>query len=108
MKRLGAFSATAFVKLRFLVLLGWIVAVVWVLVSLPALEGSSSGSLHELLLANTPAVRAEQISIERFSFPLLSRTIVVVRNPRGLPAQRQASVVRLASQLSYHQLPAYV
>ena len=107
MKRLGALSAMAFVKLRFLVLLGWIAAVVWVLVSLPALEGSSSGSLRELLPANTPAVRAEQISIERFSFPLLSRTIVVVRNPRGLPARRQASLVRLASQLSYHQLPAY-
>jgi putative drug exporter of the RND superfamily len=107
LKRLGALSAMAFVKLRFLVLLGWIAAVVWVLVSLPALEGSSSGSLRELLPANTSAVRAEQISIERFSFPLLSRTIVVVRNPRGLPAQRQASLVRLAGQLSYHQLPAY-
>jgi RND superfamily putative drug exporter len=99
--------AVAFIKLRVFVLLGWIAAVVWVLVSLPALQGGSGGSLRDLLPGNTPAVRAEQISIERFSFPLLSRTIVVVRNPRGLPAQRQASLVRLASQLSYHQLPAY-
>ena len=107
MRRLGALLAVVFVKLRLVVLLGWIAAVVWVLVSLPALESNSSGSLRELLPGNTPAVRAEQISIRRFSFPLLSRTIVVVRNPRGLPAQRQASLVRLASQLSDHQLPAY-
>lgn len=107
MRRLGALLAVAFVKLRVLVLLAWIAAVIWVLVSLPALQGSSGGSLRELLPGNTPAVRAERISVEQFSFPLLSRTIVVVRNPRGLPAQRQASLVRLASQLSHHQLPAY-
>lgn len=107
MRTLGALIAVAFVKLRLLVLLGWIAAVVWVVINLGPLHGGSNSSLRDLLPPGTGAVRAEQISDQRFAFPLLSRTIVVVRNPRGLSSVRQASLVRLASQLSYHRLPAY-
>ncbi|MGH2929133.1 MAG: hypothetical protein ACRDL8_13090, partial [Solirubrobacteraceae bacterium] len=74
MRRLGAGAATVFVKLRLLVLLGWIAAVVWVVVSLPSLHGNSSGTLRTLLPSGTPAIRAEQISTRKFAFPLLSRT----------------------------------
>lgn len=107
MSKLGAGLATVFVKLRLLVLLGWVAAVVWVVVNLPLLQGNSSGTFRALLPSGTSAVHAERISSQRFAVPLLSRTIVVVRNPHGLSLARRASLVALAKQLSFGQLPAY-
>lgn len=107
MSKLGAGLATVFVKLRVFVLLGWVAAVVWVLVNLPLLHGNSSGSFRALLPSGTPAVRAERISAQRFAVPLLSRTIVVVRNPHGLSLARRASLVALAKRLSFGQIPGY-
>ncbi|MGH2930656.1 MAG: MMPL family transporter, partial [Solirubrobacteraceae bacterium] len=96
-----------FVKLRVPIVLVWAAAVVWVVVSMAPLSGNSSGTLRTLLPSGSPAVRAEQISANRFALPLLSRTIVVVRNPKGLSFARQASLAALARRLSLRQMPAY-
>lgn len=107
MRRLGRALASAFVTLRLPILIAWIAAVAWVVVSVAPLHGNPGGTLHSLLPAGSPAVRAERISTDRFEFPLLSRTIVVVRNPRGLPAARQASLVALARRLSLRRVAGF-
>ena len=107
MTGLGAAVAGALVKLRFLVLLGWIAGVVWVVATVPALQGSTSGKLTSLVPSGSAALHAEQLSAKRFAFPLVSRTIVVVRNPGGLSLERQAHLVTLAARLSLRRLPAY-
>ncbi|MGH2873439.1 MAG: MMPL family transporter, partial [Solirubrobacteraceae bacterium] len=107
MSWLGGIAARAFVRLRLLIVLAWIAAVAWVVVTLPPLQGNSSGTLQSLLPAGSAAVRAEQISTRDFKFPLLSRTIVVIRNPRGLPLARQEALATLAVRLSQHRMPAY-
>ncbi|MGH2857270.1 MAG: MMPL family transporter [Solirubrobacteraceae bacterium] len=107
MSRVGSGTAAVFVKLRLLIVLAWIAAVVWVVIALPPLSGNSSGTLGSLLPSGSPAVRAEQISAHRFALPLLSRTIVVVRNPKGLSVARQTSLATLARRLSLHQVPAF-
>lgn len=107
MRGLGAAAAGAVVKLRFIVLIAWLAGVVWVVVSIPGLQGTTSGTLTSLVPQGSAAIRAEQISARRFAFPLISRTIIVVRNPRGLSLARQAGLVALAGKLSLGKVPGY-
>lgn len=107
MRALGRGLAWLFVKLRLVIVLAWIAGTAWAVIALPAIHTSSSGTLADLLPANSPALRAERISAQRFAFPVISRTLIVVRNPQGLPARRQAQLLDLARKLSTHQLPGY-
>lgn len=107
MHRLGAWLARAFIRVRLLVVALCVVGAVWAGTALPSIGNGGGGALSELAPKNAPALTAEKISATQFAFPLLSRTIVVVRNPAGLSAQRQASLVQLAARLSHRRLPAF-
>ncbi len=87
MRTVGRALAALFVMLRFIVVPAWIAGAVWVAVALPSIGGGGSGSLADLVPKSAPAVTAERISDKRFALPLLSRTVVVVRNPHGTNAQ---------------------
>lgn len=107
MRRIGALLATAFVKLRLLIFPAAIAGVVWAALMLPALSGKGHNVVTSLVPKSSPALTAERISSERFLFPVISRTMVVVRNPHGLPAAREASLVALAVRLSMGRVSGY-
>ena len=104
---IGRVLARLFIALRYPVILAWVGAAVWMGLALAALGGSNIRSFASLVPAHSQALRAEAISTQQFGFPLLSETQVVVRNPHGLPAARQAELVTLAARLSQHQLPGF-
>ncbi len=86
--------------LRYPVILAWIGGAVWIAVTLPSLGGSDITSFNDLVPPHSPTLRAEQISTHQFGFPLLSETVIVVRNPHGLPSARTAQIAALAGRLS--------
>jgi putative drug exporter of the RND superfamily len=106
-RALADLFAGLFVGLQFLVVVAWIAGAVWIVTSLPSISSGGGGSPGELLPSHSPATTAERISVEQFGFPVLSRTIVVVRNPHGLSPARQSSLVGLAKSLSQSQIPGY-
>jgi putative drug exporter of the RND superfamily len=91
----GAF-AWAVVRLRWVVLAGWLAAAVVVVAALPTIREAQVGALGDLVPRNSEAVDAELRSSELFRFPLLSRTLVVQRDANGLDAEQQAQVAQRA------------
>ena len=106
-RAIGRVLARIFVALRYPIILAWVGGTVWVVLALPALGGSEVTSFSDLVPPHSPAVRAEQISTHEFGFPLLSETLIVVRNPHGLPASRTARIVSLATRLSSGHVPGF-
>ena len=74
----------AVVRLRWPIALAWVAAAVAATIWLPSLEESQTGALGDLVPNDAAALDAELRSAELFGFPLLSRTIVVQRDPEGL------------------------
>jgi putative drug exporter of the RND superfamily len=107
LRGIGRLLARLFVVLRYPIVAAWIAGAVYVALSAPALGGSDITSFTDLVPPHAPALRAERISTQEFGFPLLSETVVVVRDPAGLPPERAASLAKLAAQLSEHRLPGY-
>lgn len=89
------FSA-AIVRARVLVVVGWIAVAAVLTVALPSVEESGGQALGSLVPAGAEAIDAEQRSAELFAFPLSSRTLVVERDPRGIPEARVAATARHA------------
>lgn len=104
MRRLAGFFAAILVRV---VLGAALAAVVWIGVTLPSLSGAGNNSVSTLVPSGSRALVAERISAERFAFPVLTRTMVVVRNPHGLSVNRRASLLALAARLSVGGLPGY-
>lgn len=99
--------ASLLVRLRWPIVAFWIAAATVCVTLLPAIKDADSGALGALVPRNARAVKAEVTSKTRFGFPLLSRTLIVERNPRGLSAARQLAVVRRAAGLTRHQVRGY-
>ncbi len=106
-RAVGRLLARVFVAFRYPVILAWIGGAVWIAVALPALGGSDITSFSDLVPPHSSALRAEQISTHEFGFPLLSETVIVVRNPQGLSSSRTAQLVTLAGRLSASRLPGF-
>jgi putative drug exporter of the RND superfamily len=85
------------VGLRYLVVLGWIVAAAAATLFLPGI--SSSGALGNLLPHDSPALRAEYDATRLFGLPLVSQAVVVQRNPHGFSRQAQLHAARAAAAL---------
>ncbi len=100
MRDFGSALARGLVRLRWLIVAGWIAAAVYAGVALPSIGSGAGGSLGALVPKNAPALKAEAISKRQFRFPVLSRTVIVVRNPHGLSPKRQGELVLLAERLS--------
>lgn len=67
---------------------------------LPTIREAQVGALGDLVPRNSDAVDAEIRSSELFRFPLLSRTLVVQRDPNGLGVSEQARVVDRALSIN--------
>lgn len=97
--------ARLIVRSRVAVVIGWIAVAAAVTVGLPSIREAQVGALGDLVPAGAKAITAEERSAELFSFPLLSRTIVVARDPKGLSAIDLALVGRSVVQLDRGELP---
>jgi putative drug exporter of the RND superfamily len=94
------------VFLRFPIILLWIALAAAAVLFLPALTVDSSEGLRALVPADSPALRAEITSARRFGYPLLARTVVVQRDPNGLPAGVQANTVIRAISVTEGDVPS--
>jgi putative drug exporter of the RND superfamily len=92
------------VRARWLVVVAW-VALAWATTSgLPSLREAQTGPLGDLVPVDAAALQAEQRSLELFALPLLSRTIVVERDPGGISAQRLVFLGRRVVDLNRDRL----
>ena len=107
MNRLGGVLARVLIALRWGVAVAWAGGAIWMAITLPSADRAGAGSLGALVPKDAPALTAERISARRFAFPLLSRTLVVVRNPHGLSARRQGELVLLAERLSFGHVEGF-
>jgi RND superfamily putative drug exporter len=101
----GGVWAWVVVRLRWLVLAGWIAATVWVVLNLPTIEQAQLGALGDLVPRDAAALQAEIESATRFDVPVLAHLAVVQRNPQGLSEARQRAAVALAVRVSRRQEP---
>lgn len=87
------------VSLRWFVLAGWIAATVASVLFLPTLSSAAnSGGLSDFLPKPSAALRIEARSLHEFRLPLLARTVIVQRNPNGLPLKVQVDTVAAAAR----------
>lgn len=92
--------AHAIVLLRYPIVVGWFAMAAFAVLALPTIREAQVGSLGDLVPADADAIEAELRSVEEFNFPVLSRTLVVIRDPDGLTPQRQSDVIELAVALN--------
>ena len=97
--------AAAVVSARLVVVAGWVAVAVLLAVSVPTLGEAQSGALGQLIPANSRAIEAEELSAERFAFPLASRTVIVERDPEGLSAGRVAATERAIRNVNRNVIP---
>src|SRR6476661_8587501 len=91
-------SGRAVVWLRFLIVPAWIAATVMAVVHLPSAFEAEASELDSLLPRSSSALEVERKALETFGFPLLSRTMVVAREPSGFsPAQASAAADYIAA-----------
>ena len=98
--------ARVVVLLRLPILLVWIALAVAAVMFLPPLAVDQGEGLRALVPSDSPALHAEVESARRFGFPLLARTVVVQRDPEGLPANVQADAVLRALSVTRGEVPS--
>jgi RND superfamily putative drug exporter len=84
----------AIVALRFLIVPAWIVATVMAVQYLPSAFEGEADELGSLLPSSSESLEVERQAIDTFGLPLLSRTIVVARQPQGFSAAQTAAAAR--------------
>jgi RND superfamily putative drug exporter len=91
-------SGRAVVWLRFLIVPVWIAATVLAVAHLPSAFEAEAGELDSLLPRSSSALEVERKALKTFRLPLLSRTMVVAREPRGFsPTQASAAADYIAA-----------
>ncbi len=93
------------VRLRWPIVVIWLITAVVLTTKLPSIDEAQSGALGDLVPTNSAALDAELRSSELFRFPLLSRTLVIQRDPAGLSAREQAEAVRRGVALNRGRYP---
>jgi RND superfamily putative drug exporter len=94
------------VALRYPILLAWLVGAVAATVYLPGLGGDAEQPLGGLVAEESEAAAAELRSIRAFEAPLLARSLVVQRDPRGLPGEALEAAARRAVAVSRGEVAA--
>jgi RND superfamily putative drug exporter len=97
--------ASAVVSARVLVVAGWLALAALMVFTVPSLTDAQTGALGQLIPANSRAIEAEELSAARFAFPLASRTVVVERDPAGLPAGRVGATARAIVRVNRNLIP---
>ena len=90
---LGRLAALVAGPLRYPVIVAWIAIAAAATVYLPTL-GTDAGDLGIPVPDDAPAIRAEARSAELFGYPLISRTLVVQRDPAGLTGTDRQELLR--------------
>jgi RND superfamily putative drug exporter len=90
MSRLAALAAG---PLRYVVVVGWIAIAAAATIWLPSL-GAGDSDIGLPVPSDAPALRAEARSAQLFGYPLISRTLVVQRDPAGLSAADRRALAR--------------
>jgi RND superfamily putative drug exporter len=97
--RAARWSAWIIMRLRYLLVPGWIAAAVLATVYLPAPGQAQSGLVGTLIPADAPALHTEARSFRHFRLPLLARAAVVQRNPKGLSPAAQVRIFQRALEV---------
>jgi RND superfamily putative drug exporter len=92
--------ASVLVRLRHVVVLAWIAGALATTGYLPGLGSGEALELGGLIPKDSPAIEAGQRSLDIFSVPLTADTAVVERDPDGLSAGAQESIVQRAVEVS--------
>ena len=95
-------------RLRFVLPVAWIAAAIAATTMLPTIQEAQTGALGDLVPNDAAAIEAELRASELFAFPLLSRTILVQRDPTGLSAAEQARVVARATSITRRRQPSLI
>jgi RND superfamily putative drug exporter len=95
-ERLAAGFAWLVVRLRFLLLPGWIAAALAATLALPGLGSGEPLALGGLVPRDSEAIEAGERAARLFSVPLTTDTVVVQRDPDGLSGEAQARAVERA------------
>lgn len=102
MTRYGQFV----VRWRFAIVAAWLAGLGAGVTLLPDVERSRTGTLGDLVPTEAAAIDTEVRSIELFSFPVLSRTVVVERGTGGpLSAAEVRDVLARAAAIARRELP---
>ncbi len=103
---LAAVLARALVSARWLVTIFWSVLAAVSLLFLPTItEASGGGGIKGFVPGSSETLQTERRSVQEFGFPLQSRTVIVQRDPDGLPPRVQARAVRRAVALREGRYP---
>ncbi len=97
--------ADLIVRGRLAIVVGWVAIAVGVTFGLPSIREAQVGALGDLVPAGAEAIKTEQRSAELFRFPLLSRTILVARDPDGLSPAAQGLILQSTVELNRGNLP---
>ncbi len=97
--------ARVIVALRWLIVPAWIAAAATATLSLPSFGQAQSNTISDLIPKDAAALKTEQRSFGLFGDTLLARTVVVQRDPNGLPLPVQALAVVRAVRLDRHADP---
>jgi putative drug exporter of the RND superfamily len=96
----------AVVWLRFLIVPTWIAATVLAVAHLPSAFEAEAGELGNLLPHSSEALAVERDAFEEFGLPLLSRTMVVAREPRGFSAAQASAAARYIAATNRSEAPS--
>ena len=98
-------AAKTVVKLRFVLVPLWVAGAVLTLVYLPSFGQEAGGAINaQLLPEDAPPVQAEKLSKLNFSLPLVTRTLVVAYDEKGLPPQALREAAQTAQAVQEGQL----
>lgn len=98
-------TARLVVRLRFLIVAGWLAVAVASILYLPRFYEARGDALGSLVPSDAPAVRTQIRSAELLRFPVLSNTLVVQHDPDGLSPQAQARVAERALTIPQWRYP---
>ncbi|HEY2335206.1 MAG TPA: MMPL family transporter [Solirubrobacterales bacterium] len=104
----GSRGGRTIVWLRFLIVPVWIAATVIAVTRLPSAFEAEAGELGSLLPHSSEALEVEKQAIETFGLPLLSRTMVVARQPRGFSATQASAAARYIAVADRSKSPSAV
>ncbi len=102
---LAGFAARAIVWLRFLIVPGWIGLAVLATVNLPSISETGGGGVGSMVPKGSTAVATEADAYREFGTPALSRSVVILRDSRGLPAAAQTRAIAYLARLNREPRP---
>jgi RND superfamily putative drug exporter len=90
--------ARVVVALRWPIILAWLAALAAALLLLPGLGGSGAAPLSDIVPSDAKAITAQERSLQLFGSSIATDTVVVERNPRGLPRASVEGTLHAASE----------